>query len=174
MLRLDVFITLVWSVGSSARYHFKMRLLALLLLTVYYLSGLIAATTAPCDGCRSTAVLQGRAQQTNSTITTTTSSSSTTVPALRNSTATRTTAPASTTTVASLTEPNAFSRPFFSCRTQANSPDATTTPVPKGALPIKPQVTPALGVSGIILIGLGFVLAFIGIRNLWLSSSSYS
>ena len=34
-----------------------------------------------------------------------------------------------------------------------------------GELPLKPSITPALGVGGFILIVLGAVLALIGIRN---------
>lgn len=35
-----------------------------------------------------------------------------------------------------------------------------------GELPLKPHITPALGVGGFILIALGAILALIGIRNL--------
>ncbi|KAL5337149.1 hypothetical protein BJX70DRAFT_252019 [Aspergillus crustosus] len=36
-----------------------------------------------------------------------------------------------------------------------------------GELPIKPAVTPALGVGGVVLLATGAVLALIGVRNLW-------
>ncbi|KAF7156047.1 hypothetical protein CNMCM5623_009189 [Aspergillus felis] len=42
----------------------------------------------------------------------------------------------------------------------------TVTPAP-GALPLEPQVTPAFGVGGFILIATGAILALIGIRNSW-------
>lgn len=45
------------------------------------------------------------------------------------------------------------------------------TPAP-GVLPLEPQVTPAFGVGGSILIATGAILALIGIRNLWYRQNS--
>ncbi|KAJ5685633.1 hypothetical protein N7536_008252 [Penicillium majusculum] len=43
----------------------------------------------------------------------------------------------------------------------------STRPTYSGGLPIKPVITPAWGVGGFILIALGAVLAFIGVRQQW-------
>lgn len=34
-------------------------------------------------------------------------------------------------------------------------------------LPLQPKITPAMGVAGVILIAVGLVLAFIGVRKPW-------
>lgn len=54
--------------------------------------------------------------------------------------------------------------------TTANFEDGTDS-IPPGALPLQPKLTPAMGVSGIILMASGLALAFIGIRNLWCAGS---
>ncbi|KAJ5443380.1 Golgin subfamily A member 7/ERF4 [Penicillium cf. griseofulvum] len=43
----------------------------------------------------------------------------------------------------------------------------STRPTYSGGLPIKPTITPAWGVGGFILIALGAVLTFIGVRKQW-------
>ncbi|KAJ5958591.1 Golgin subfamily A member 7/ERF4 [Penicillium vulpinum] len=43
----------------------------------------------------------------------------------------------------------------------------STRPTYSGGLPIKPKITPAWGVGGFILIALGAVLTFIGVRKQW-------
>ncbi|KOS36783.1 hypothetical protein ACN38_g12454 [Penicillium nordicum] len=43
----------------------------------------------------------------------------------------------------------------------------STKPTYSGGLPIKPVITPAWGVGGFILIALGAILAFIGVRQQW-------
>ncbi|CAI7599194.1 unnamed protein product [Penicillium viridicatum] len=43
----------------------------------------------------------------------------------------------------------------------------STRPTYSGGLPLKPVITPAWGVGGFILIALGAVLAFIGVRQQW-------
>ncbi|KAL4784610.1 hypothetical protein BJX76DRAFT_326669 [Aspergillus varians] len=65
-----------------------------------------------------------------------------------------------------------------------NSTESSPTPVPTlnsssiddedganstapGELPVKPTITPALGVGGFILLATGAILALIGVRNLW-------
>jgi hypothetical protein len=35
------------------------------------------------------------------------------------------------------------------------------------ALPLQPEITPALGIAGVILIGTGLVYALIGIKSKW-------
>lgn len=45
----------------------------------------------------------------------------------------------------------------------------STKPTYSGGLPIKPVITPAWGVGGFILIALGAILAFIGVRQQWYS-----
>ncbi|GFF22318.1 ras modification protein erf4 [Aspergillus udagawae] len=71
---------------------------------------------------------------------------------VNSTTTSNTTAPASTTIV--------------SLNTSTVSENGTVTPAP-GALPLEPQVTPAFGVGGFILIATGAILALIGIRNSW-------
>uniref|UniRef100_A0A9P3BVF0 TM7S3/TM198-like domain-containing protein n=1 Tax=Aspergillus viridinutans TaxID=75553 RepID=A0A9P3BVF0_ASPVI len=55
---------------------------------------------------------------------------------------------------------------IVSLNTSTVSENGTVTPAP-GALPLEPQVTPAFGVGGFILIATGVILALIGIRNSW-------
>ncbi|KAF7160981.1 hypothetical protein CNMCM6106_008310 [Aspergillus hiratsukae] len=71
---------------------------------------------------------------------------------VNSTTTSNTTAPVSTTVV--------------SLNTATVSENGTVTPAP-GALPLEPQVTPAFGVGGFILIATGAILALIGIRNSW-------
>ncbi|KAL3469256.1 hypothetical protein BJX99DRAFT_241727 [Aspergillus californicus] len=65
------------------------------------------------------------------------------------------TTPASSTTV-----------PTLNTSTPSEEEDVFNSTTP-GALPLEPQITPALGVGGFILIITGAILALIGVRNLW-------
>ncbi|KAL4933145.1 uncharacterized protein BDV17DRAFT_252996 [Aspergillus undulatus] len=73
--------------------------------------------------------------------------------------------------------PRNSTRTDNSITTSATTVPALNTSVPEiedegnstapGELPLKPAVTPALGVGGFILLATGSVLALIGVRNLW-------
>lgn len=71
---------------------------------------------------------------------------------------TTTTAASATSTVPSLDGATASSQ-----REAADS----KRPTYSGGLPIEPKITPAFGVGGFILMALGAVLAFIGVRKQW-------
>ncbi|KAJ5360370.1 Golgin subfamily A member 7/ERF4 [Penicillium concentricum] len=59
--------------------------------------------------------------------------------------------------------------PSLDGTTASSQQDAvdSTRPTYSGGLPIKPTITPAWGVGGFILIALGAVLTFIGVRKQW-------
>ncbi|KAJ5512588.1 Golgin subfamily A member 7/ERF4 [Penicillium fimorum] len=59
--------------------------------------------------------------------------------------------------------------PSLDGTTASSEQDAADSarPTYSGGLPIKPTITPAWGVGGFILIALGAVLAFIGVRKQW-------
>lgn len=119
------------------------------------------ATTASQTDASKTATDASTATEATATDATasTTSSTAATTNATTNATTT-TSAASATSTVPSLdgTTP--------SSQQQTANP---SRPTYSGGLPIKPTITPAWGVGGFILIALGAVLTFIGVRKQWYS-----
>ena len=120
-----------------------------------------AETTTQTDTSKAaTDASTTEATTTDATASTTGSTAAITHPATN---ATTTTSAASaTSTVPSLDGTTASS--------QQEAADSTR-PTYSGGLPIKPTITPAWGVGGFILIALGAVLTFIGVRKQWYSRS---
>ncbi|KXG49977.1 Golgin subfamily A member 7/ERF4 [Penicillium griseofulvum] len=116
-----------------------------------------AETTTQTDTSKAaTDASTTEATTTDATASTTGSTAAITHPATN---ATTTTSAASaTSTVPSLDGTTASS--------QQEAADSTR-PTYSGGLPIKPTITPAWGVGGFILIALGAVLTFIGVRKQW-------
>ncbi|KAL4948429.1 hypothetical protein BDW69DRAFT_92618 [Aspergillus filifer] len=81
------------------------------------------------------------------------------------SNATVTDAPRNSTKADNSTTPSATSVPTLN--TSVPEPEDEGNSTAPGELPLKPSVTPALGVGGFILLATGAVLALIGVRNLW-------
>ncbi|RLM00931.1 hypothetical protein CFD26_108794 [Aspergillus turcosus] len=136
-----------------------MRLLPLLALVVCIISRLPVFAASIPHVARDVSQADGALESPTTTISgshapsSSATSAGNQVTARVNSTATsNTTAPVSTTIV--------------SLNTATVSENGTVTPAP-GALPLEPQVTPAFGVGGFILIATGAILALIGIRNSW-------
>ncbi|RHZ74233.1 hypothetical protein CDV55_106592 [Aspergillus turcosus] len=137
-----------------------MRLLPLLALVVCIISRLPVFAASIPHVARDVSQADGALESPTTTISgshapsSSATSAGNQVTARVNSTATsNTTAPVSTTIV--------------SLNTATVSENGTVTPAP-GALPLEPQVTPAFGVGGFILIATGAILALIGIRNSWI------
>ncbi|RMZ90220.1 hypothetical protein DV736_g2544, partial [Chaetothyriales sp. CBS 134916] len=57
--------------------------------------------------------------------------------------------------------------PLSSSATSAASATATTSHNQANSLPLKPRITPALGIGGIVLILTGVTYALIGVKNQW-------
>jgi hypothetical protein len=117
-----------------------------------------AATQTDASKTETDASTATEATATDAT-TSTTSSSAATTNATTNATTT-TSATSATSTVPSLDGTTPSSQ-----QQTANS----SRPTYSGGLPIKPTITPAWGVGGFILIALGAVLTFIGVRKQWYS-----
>ncbi|KAJ5229837.1 hypothetical protein N7489_010545 [Penicillium chrysogenum] len=117
------------------------------------------ATTASQTDASKTATDASTATEATATDATasTTSSTAATTNATTNATTT-TSAASATSTVPSLDGTTPSSQ-----QQTANS----SRPTYSGGLPIKPTITPAWGVGGFILIALGAVLTFIGVRKQW-------
>lgn len=111
-------------------------------------------------------------QQSDTTSTTTDTGSSA---------ASTTTSNVSTETTADSTVSNTHSAPSpsttipsldGSSASSDKDPKNDTKPKYSGGLPIQPEITPAWGVGGIILLLLGATLAFIGVRKKWYMPSA--
>ncbi|KAH2172790.1 hypothetical protein KXW37_001205 [Aspergillus fumigatus] len=136
-----------------------MRLLSFVALAVCIISRLfVSAASIPHvgrDGIQPLGALEARDESPTTTISGNQAPSASATRAVNatvgvNSTATSNTSAPASTTILSLNK----------------STVSGTTPAP-GVLPLEPQVTPAFGVGGSILIATGAILALIGIRNLW-------
>lgn len=145
-------------------------------LLVYLLLSLVAlAAQIPQNGhagAGGIAVLQAREQNTDSPTTTDSTTAATdaatTAAATNNASSTSSTTAFTPTTTASLNQTSiAISGYTPQLLFQTLIPEDETSPVPPGVLPLKPKVTPGMGVAGISLIASGLALAFIGVRNLW-------
>ncbi|PLB53658.1 hypothetical protein P170DRAFT_469152 [Aspergillus steynii IBT 23096] len=143
-----------------------MRAFPALALVVYLVSCLcVIGAWVPLGGRHThggLAIIQARATDPSSSTTvdaTSTSDSATTSATNTNHTTatTNSTSASAATTAASTT--------VASLNTSAPSKNETDQTA-AGELPLEPLITPALGVSGVILIASGAFLAFIGIRNL--------
>ncbi|KAJ5317610.1 hypothetical protein N7508_002118 [Penicillium antarcticum] len=95
----------------------------------------------------------------------TATSTSTSAPTTNTGTANTTNAVSTTASAAEATS----TVPSLDGATAASQQEAADSarPTYSGGLPIKPVITPALGVGGFILLALGAVLAFIGVRKQW-------
>lgn len=140
-----------------------MRLLSFVALAVCIISRLfVSAASIPHvgrDGIQPLGALEARDESPTTTISGNQAPSASATRAVNatvgvNSTATSNTSAPASTTILSLNK----------------STVSGTTPAP-GVLPLEPQVTPAFGVGGSILIATGAILALIGIRNLTQGSS---
>ncbi|KAI2740455.1 hypothetical protein DTO013E5_5496 [Penicillium roqueforti] len=113
------------------------------------------------------------ATQTDTSKTTTeasTSAETTTTGATTSSTDSTTTTHATTHATTTTSAASATSTvPSLDGATESSQQEAadSSRPTYSGGLPIKPVITPAWGVGGVILIALGAVLAFIGVRQQW-------
>lgn len=117
------------------------------------------ATTATQTDASKTVTGASTAAETTTTGATTSTTGSTAATTHTTTNATTTTsADSATSTVPSLDGTTASS--------QQQAADSTR-PTYSGGLPIKPRITPAWGVGGFILIALGAVLTFIGVRKQW-------
>ncbi|KAJ5794849.1 hypothetical protein N7457_001448 [Penicillium paradoxum] len=88
----------------------------------------------------------------------------------RATTTTTTNAPTTATTTTTNTAASATETvPSLDGTTASSQQEAAdaTRPTYSGGLPIEPKITPAWGVGGFLLIVLGAVLAFIGVRKQW-------
>ncbi|PKY06218.1 hypothetical protein P168DRAFT_264757 [Aspergillus campestris IBT 28561] len=72
-----------------------------------------------------------------------------------------------TATATDYTKTSATSTTTSPTETPSSPVKNETSPVAPGSLPLEPEITPALGISGFILLTTGAILALIGIRNLW-------
>ncbi|KAL4940720.1 hypothetical protein BDV06DRAFT_15884 [Aspergillus oleicola] len=81
------------------------------------------------------------------------------------SNATVTDAPRNSTGEGNSTTPSATTVPTLNTSAPEIEDEGNSTA--PGELPLKPSITPALGVGGFILLATGAVLALIGVRNLW-------
>ncbi|KAJ5775425.1 uncharacterized protein N7511_000436 [Penicillium nucicola] len=116
---------------------------------------------------------EASATQTNASTTisestaTATSTSSTSKSSATTGTGTATTTNAKSTTATAAEATSTV--PSLDGATAASQQEAADSarPTYSGGLPIKPVITPALGVGGFILLALGAVLAFIGVRKQW-------
>lgn len=161
-----------------------MRLLYLLSLIILLVPSLATlAAQVPHDGPKeidTVVALEARDEPTNTTTTAPTSDTQTTATATTTSNSTWTSSttqtPAST-TIASLNASNSSDGKcgvtskvtwllFMLIPVSYEDHKSTGSPKP-GELPLKPSITPAMGVGGFILIIIGAILALIGIRNLW-------
>jgi hypothetical protein len=115
-----------------------------------------AASEVPTTTTRKDASTTATDASTTAQATTTGTRASTTTSSM-NATTTGTAATA-TSTVPSLDGATASS--------QQQAADSTR-PTYSGGLPIQPNITPAFGVGGVILVALGALLAFIGVRKQW-------
>ncbi|KAK4869630.1 hypothetical protein LT330_006012 [Penicillium expansum] len=116
-----------------------------------------ATTATQTDASKTVTDASTATEATTTGDTTSTTSSAATTHATTNATTT-TSAAFATSTVPSLDGTTASS--------QQQAADSTR-PTYTGGLPIKPTITPAWGVGGFILIALGAVLTFIGVRQQW-------
>ncbi|CAI7603158.1 unnamed protein product [Penicillium glandicola] len=116
-----------------------------------------ASTTTQTDTSKTTADASTATEATADATASTTSSTAATTHASTNATAT-TSAASATSTVPSLDGTTASS--------EDDGADSAR-PTYSGGLPITPVITPAWGVGGFILMALGAVLTFIGVRKQW-------
>lgn len=171
----------------------RWSLLFTLIVSLFLLGALAAPTSGP--GRRDVGVANLEARQENETDPTTENATEATTPTQAD--APKTATDPSTTAEATATEATASTTGSAAATTHATT-DATTTtsaasatstvpsldgttpssqqqtanssrPTYSGGLPIKPTITPAWGVGGFILIALGAVLTFIGVRKQWYS-----
>ncbi|OQE77833.1 hypothetical protein PENNAL_c0057G05184 [Penicillium nalgiovense] len=169
----------------------RWSLLFTLIVSLFLLGALAAPTSGP--GRRDVGVANLEARQENETDPTTENATEATTPTQAD--APKTATDPSTTAEATATEATASTTGSAAATTHATT-DATTTtsaasatstvpsldgttpssqqqtanssrPTYSGGLPIKPTITPAWGVGGFILIALGAVLTFIGVRKQW-------
>ncbi|KAJ5797038.1 uncharacterized protein N7518_005578 [Penicillium psychrosexuale] len=115
-------------------------------------------TTATQTDTTKTATEASTSAETTTTGATTSTTGSTTTTHATTHATTTTSAASATSTV-----------PSLDGATESSQQEAadSSRPTYSGGLPIKPVITPAWGVGGVILIALGAVLAFIGVRQQW-------
>jgi Predicted solute binding protein len=162
----------------------RWSLLFTLIVSLFLLGTLAAPASGP--GRRDLEVANLEARQEKETDPTTTENTSSEATTATHTDASKTVTDASTATEAT-TSGSTTSTTHATTTTSAASATSTvpsldgttassqqqtadsTRPTYSGGLPIKPVITPAWGVGGFILIALGAVLAFIGVRQQWYS-----
>jgi cobalamin biosynthesis Mg chelatase CobN len=155
------------------------------LLVSLFLLGTLAAPASGPGQRDAVANLQAR-QDTDSTTTTENAASEASTTTARKD-ATTTATEASTATEATTTGTHNSPTASMNATTTATAASATSTvpsldgatassqqqaagstrPTYSGGLPIQPKITPAFGVGGFILMALGAILSFIGVRKQW-------
>jgi cobalamin biosynthesis Mg chelatase CobN len=154
------------------------------LLVSLFLLGTLAAPASGLDQRDAVANIQARQDAESATAENTASEASTTG---TRKDATSTATDASTTPQATATGNHISATASMNATTTATAASATSTvpsldgatassqqeaadstrPTYSGGLPIQPIITPAFGVGGFILMALGAVLTFIGVRKQW-------
>lgn len=123
-------------------------------------------TRDPASEASATAATKATETQKDASITATNASTEAEATATNTDALTTASTNATTTTTAASATSTVPSLDGATASSQREAADSKR-PTYSGGLPIEPKITPAFGVGGFILMALGAVLAFIGVRKQW-------